>query len=97
MMINAYLLEGISMIRISMTIHFQRVYMAYILPKTPSRIKSMTTNDIETVGIGLVATSNSINNVFHSNNVTDVKIQTTLQDSTSNRNNNFENNKIIQY
>jgi hypothetical protein len=59
--------------------------MAYILPKTPSRMESMTTNDIETVGIGLVATSNSINNVFHSNNVTDVKIQTTLQDSTSNR------------
>jgi hypothetical protein len=60
-------------------------------------MKSMTMNDIETVGIGLFATSNSINNVFHSNNVTDVKIQTTLQDSTSNRNNNFENNKIIKY
>ena len=59
----------------------------------------MTTNDIQTVGIGLVATSNSINNVFHSNNVTDVKIQTTLQDSTSNRNNNFENNnnKIVSF
>jgi hypothetical protein len=53
--------------------------MAYILPKTPSRMESMTTNDIETVGIGLVATSNSINNVFHSNNVTDVKIQTTYK------------------
>jgi mannuronan 5-epimerase len=48
-------------------------------------------NHIETVGIGLVATSNSDNNVFHSNTVTDAKIQTTLQDLTSNGNN-FENN-----
>jgi hypothetical protein len=55
-------------------------------------------NYIETVGIGLVATSNSNKNVFHSNTVTDVKIQTTLQDSTSNGNN-FENNnkKIISF
>jgi mannuronan 5-epimerase len=55
-------------------------------------------NHIETVGIGLVATSNSNNNVFHSNTVTDVKIQPTLQDATSNENN-FENNnkKIVSF
>lgn len=55
-------------------------------------------NNIETVGIGLVAASNSNNNDFHSNTVTDAKIQTTLQDSTSNGNN-FENNnkKIVSF
>ena len=55
-------------------------------------------NRIETVGIGLVAASNSNNNDFHSNTVTDAKIQTTLQDSTSNGNN-FENNnkKIVSF
>ena len=51
-------------------------------------------NHIETVGIGLVAASNSNNNDFHSNTLTDVKIQPTLQDSTS-TNNNFDTNKKI--
>jgi hypothetical protein len=51
-------------------------------------------NHIETVGIGLIAASNSNNNDFHSNTLTDVKIQPTLQDSTS-TNNNFDTNKKI--
>ena len=51
-------------------------------------------NHIETVGIGLVAASNSNNNDFHSNTLSDVKIQPTLQDSTS-TNNDFDTNKKI--
>src|SRR5688500_15015108 len=97
MKINAYPLEGIPMTRISMTIHFQRVYMAYIFTKNSFKNKIHDNERYPNSMIGLVTTSNTINNVFHYNNVTDVKIQTTLQDSTSNRNNNFENNKIIQY
>ena len=63
--------------------------MGFILQRTVNN--KIHDNNIETVGIGLAATSNSNDNIFYSNIVTDVKLQPTWQNATSSGNK-FDNN-----